>query len=136
VAEWGHKRGIPTTSHYHYPALHFGVDGMEHLGATSRFGYSRTISPSGAGYEDVISLFTHAGARRTPTIFQSAPMYAEDPHLADDPRIKALQQKYGVVGLPKVVFVAPDGTIVDSTQGFVPPEEFLPKMQGALASAG
>ena len=53
-----------------------------------------------------------------------------------DPRIKALQQKYGVVGLPKVVFVAPDGTIVDSTQGFVPPEEFLPKMQGALASAG
>jgi Tol biopolymer transport system component len=90
VAEWGHRRGVPTTSHYHYPALNFGLDGMEHLGATSRFGYSRTISPSGAGYEDVISLFTHAGARRTPTIFQSAPMYAEDPHLADDPRIKAL----------------------------------------------
>ncbi|MDB5459077.1 MAG: amidohydrolase [Caulobacteraceae bacterium] len=90
VAEWGHKRGIPTTSHYHYPALNFGLDQMEHLGATSRFGYSRTLSPAGAGYEDVISLFAHAGARRTPTLFQAAPMLADDPDLADDPRILAL----------------------------------------------
>lgn len=90
VAEWGHSRGIPTTSHYHYPALNFGLDGMEHLGATSRFGYSRTVSPSGAGYEDVISLFAHAGARRTPTLFQASTLLAEDPGLADDPRIVAL----------------------------------------------
>jgi Tol biopolymer transport system component len=90
VAEWGHRRGIPTSSHYHYPALRFGLDQMEHLGATNRFGYSRTIAQSGAGYEDVISLFVHSGARRTPTLFQSAPMLAEDPNLADDPRILAL----------------------------------------------
>jgi Tol biopolymer transport system component len=90
VAEWGHRRGIPTTSHYHYPAANFGLDGMEHLGATSRFGYSRTISPAGVGYEDVISLFVQAGMRRTPTIFQAAPLLAEDPGLANDPRVRAL----------------------------------------------
>jgi Tol biopolymer transport system component len=94
VAEWGRRRGLPTTSHYHYPAANFGLDQMEHLGATSRFGYSRTISPAGVGYEDVISLFAHSGMRRTPTLFQAAPMLAEDPNLADDPRVLALYPRW------------------------------------------
>jgi Tol biopolymer transport system component len=88
VAEWGHRRGIGTASHYHYPASNFGLDCMEHLGATSRFGYSRTISAAGVGYEDVISLFAHSGMRRTPTIFQSTPVYGDDPGIVDDPRIR------------------------------------------------
>ena len=90
VAEWGHTKGMPTTSHYHYPAFNFGLDGMEHLGATSRFGYSRTVSPAGVGYEDVISLFVHSGARRTPTLFTASPLLADDPGLVSDPRVKVL----------------------------------------------
>jgi Tol biopolymer transport system component len=90
VSDWGHAKGIPTTTHYHYPAALFGLDGMEHLGATSRFGYSRTVSPSGAGYEDVISLFAHSGVRRTPTIFTASTLLAEDPGLVSDPRVRAL----------------------------------------------
>jgi len=90
VAEWGHARGIHTTSHYHYPAFQFGLDCMEHLGATSRFGYSRTVSPAGAGYEDVISLFAHSGSRRTPTLFTASTLLEEDPGLQNDVRIRTL----------------------------------------------
>lgn len=90
VTEWAHVQGIPVTSHYHYPALAFGLDGMEHMGATSRFGYSRTVSALGASYQDVTALFVRSGARRTPTLFTSMMLYGEDRSLVDDPRTRAL----------------------------------------------
>ncbi|MBR7619750.1 PD40 domain-containing protein [Phenylobacterium sp. 20VBR1] len=90
ITEWAHARGMHVTSHYHYPAVSFGLDGMEHIGATSRFGYSRTTSPMGTSYQDVTALFVHSGARRTPTLFSSSAMYGTDRSLVDDPRIKAL----------------------------------------------
>ncbi len=91
VIEWAHRRGLPVTSHYHYPSIRFGVDGMEHLGATHRLGYSRTLSPGGRGYQDVIALFSQAGARRTPTLFSaSLTRYRDYPAFMADPRIKAL----------------------------------------------
>lgn len=45
----------------------------------------------------------------------------------DDPKVKQLWDKYGVVGLPTIVFVNKDGTIAkDKTiAGFVNPKEFL-----------
>ncbi|MCI3131525.1 amidohydrolase family protein [Phenylobacterium aquaticum] len=90
LAAWAHARGLHVTSHYHYPALAFGLDGMEHMGATSRFGYSRTTSALGASYQDVTALFVQSGARRTPTLFSSSALYGQDRSLVDDPRIKAL----------------------------------------------
>ena len=90
VTAWAHAQGIPVTSHYHYPALAFGLDGMEHVGATSRTGYSRTTSQLGITYADVTALFAASGARRTPTLFTASAMYGTDRSLVDDPRIKAL----------------------------------------------
>lgn len=90
LATWAHARGLHVTSHYHYPALAFGLDGMEHIGATSRFGYSRTTSALGASYQDVTALFVQSGARRTPTLFSSSALYGQDRSLVDDPRIRAL----------------------------------------------
>lgn len=45
----------------------------------------------------------------------------------DDPTVRLLWKKYGVVGLPTLVFVSPDGTILkDKTvTGFVVPSELL-----------
>jgi len=63
---------------------------MEHLGATNRLGYSRTVSALGAGYQDVISLFVQSQAARTPTLFTSSVLLGEDSSLVDDPRIKTL----------------------------------------------
>lgn len=81
--------GRHVTSHYHYPALALGVDGVEHLGATSRFGYSRTISALGAGYADVTRLFGAARAARTPTLFHAWALLGEAPSIAEDERVRA-----------------------------------------------
>jgi Tol biopolymer transport system component len=90
ITAWAHAQGIPVTGHYHYPALAFGLDGMEHIGATSRTGYSRTVSQLGVSYQDVTALFAASGARRTPTLFTSSALYGTDRSLVDDPRTKAL----------------------------------------------
>jgi hypothetical protein len=66
------------------------VDGMEHIGATTRVGYSRTVSAQGKAYQDVTALFAASGARRTPTLFTSSALYGTDRSLVDDPRVAAL----------------------------------------------
>ncbi|GAA4535159.1 amidohydrolase family protein [Amycolatopsis samaneae] len=94
VIDWAHERGIPATSHYSYPALGFGGDGMEHMGATSRLGYSRTRTELGKGYRDDAELFTASGAARTPTLFQNVVMYAEDTSLVEDHRVRTLYPEW------------------------------------------
>jgi Tol biopolymer transport system component len=90
VILWAQERGLHVSSHYHYPALRFGGDCMEHLGATNRLGYSRTVSALGAGYQDVIALFVQSQAARTPTLFTATVLLGEDTSLVNDPRIKTL----------------------------------------------
>lgn len=90
VIAWAHAKGLPLTSHYHYPALGLGMDGMEHLGATSRTGYSRTVSALGVVYQDVTAAFLASRAARTPTLFTSTALLADDRSLVDDPRVRAL----------------------------------------------
>jgi thioredoxin:protein disulfide reductase len=50
----------------------------------------------------------------------------------DDPGVKQLLSKYGVVGLPTMVFVNRDGTIAEDKTiiGFVTPNEFLAVLKG------
>jgi hypothetical protein len=90
VIDWAHGRGIPATSHYHYPAFAFGGDGMEHIGATNRFGYSRTVTAIGAGYSDVVDIFTASDAARTPTLFGATTLFREDTSLVTDRRVRTL----------------------------------------------
>ncbi|MDR6625548.1 amidohydrolase family protein [Caulobacter segnis] len=90
VIALAHAKGLPLTSHYHYPALALGMDGMEHLGATSRTGYSRTVSALGNIYQDVNAAFVASKAARTPTLFTSTALLGDDRSLVDDPRVKAL----------------------------------------------
>lgn len=106
VIEWGHQRRLPTTSHYHYPALAFGGDGMEHMGATSRFGYSRTYSLLGAGYDDVVDLFLRRGAARTPTLFAATALFRDDESLVTDRRVRTLYPAWEYKSLLKTVETA------------------------------
>jgi thiol:disulfide interchange protein DsbD len=53
-----------------------------------------------------------------------------------DPVMTAVQKKYGVTGLPTVVFARADGTVVGMTVGFVKAEDFLAEMKKARAAAG
>src|SRR5439155_2926834 len=73
-----------------YPAEHLGMDGMEHTGATNRLGYSHTVSRLGRAYEDAVRLFVASGMSVTPTLFNSAAMYADDRSLVEDRRTRVL----------------------------------------------
>ncbi|MDB5453769.1 MAG: amidohydrolase, partial [Caulobacteraceae bacterium] len=90
LIDWAHGQGLHVSGHYHYPAIHFGADGMEHIGATSRLGYSRTVTALGASYQDITAIFVQSGARRTPTLFQASALYGQDRSLVDDRRTRAL----------------------------------------------
>lgn len=96
---FAHRQGVPATSHYHYPAIAFGGDGMEHIGATNRFGFSRTVTALGSAYQDVIGLFNASGMRRTPTLFRSQSLYGEDRSLVEDERTNVLYPPWRVAAL-------------------------------------
>ncbi|MEE4360836.1 MAG: LpqB family beta-propeller domain-containing protein [Pseudomonadales bacterium] len=66
--ELAHLQGIPVTSHELYPAVANGIDYMEHLGATSRRGFSLKQSRLGWAYQDVIELINRSGVVVVPTI--------------------------------------------------------------------
>lgn len=84
------KLGIWTASHYGMPGLAFGMDGITHVSATSRWGYSYTRSAGGVSYADIRQLFPAAGEFMISTPFAAAVLYAEDPKILDDPRIATL----------------------------------------------
>ncbi|QFZ18976.1 amidohydrolase family protein [Saccharothrix syringae] len=90
TVEAAHRAGVPLSSHYLYPAAAFGMDGMEHVGATNRLGYSHTISRTGRAYQDVVELFVTSGMSVTPTLFHSRALYAEDKSLVTDERTRVL----------------------------------------------
>ena len=106
VIEWAHDHHIPATSHYHHPAFAFGGDGMEHAGATSRFGYSRTNSALGTGYQDVTSVFDATGAARTPTFFFNATLFRDDTSLVTDHRVRTLYPSWEYASLLAAATVA------------------------------
>ncbi|SDM96916.1 Imidazolonepropionase [Lentzea albidocapillata subsp. violacea] len=81
---------LPLSSHYLYPAANIGMDGMEHVGATNRLGYSHTITRQGKAYQDVVALFTRSGMSMTPTLFHSRALYDNDKSLATDERTRVL----------------------------------------------
>ena len=71
VVEFAHKEmGVPVTTHEIFPAAKFGVDRVEHLGATSRRGYSPKHI-GGRAYEDGLAMMNKVV---TPTIFGSLNM--------------------------------------------------------------
>lgn len=96
VIDRAHAMGISTSSHYHYPSLRQGGDCTEHLGATNRFGFSRTISLLGAAYDDVAQMFAAAQAGRTPTLFTANALLPDFPELVADPRIRTLLPSWDV----------------------------------------
>jgi Tol biopolymer transport system component/imidazolonepropionase-like amidohydrolase len=84
------KLGVYADSHYGLPGLTYGMDGMTHVSATSRWGYSYTRSFGGVTYQDIRGLFAAAGEFIITTPFAASALYAEDPQILDDARIATL----------------------------------------------
>ncbi|RSN09271.1 amidohydrolase [Nonomuraea sp. WAC 01424] len=106
VIDWAHRQGKPVSSHYHYPAIAMGGDQTEHVGATNRFGYSRTVTNVGSAYSDVISMFNAAKMARTPTLFNSSTLYREDTSLVTDERVRRLYPNWRTAALQATVTAA------------------------------
>ena len=89
----GHTLGIPSFSHYFWPALTYGQDGGSHW-ATQRLGYQIAVSNDTIAYQDTIQLYARSGMSITTTPYTGAANFLPDINgqpSVDDPRIKALQ---------------------------------------------
>lgn len=92
-----HKMGLPVASHELFPAVSYGMDGMEHITGTSRRGYSPKMTAQNKAYQDVVSLIAQSGMSFTPTtgIYVSYNyLLAQDPGLLDDPKVDALMSAF------------------------------------------
>jgi len=88
LVEAAHAMGVPVATHEIFPAAYTGVDNTEHLGATSRRGFSPKQGPQGRVYEDVIQLFGRSGRTLTPTNFGAINTFlAKHPDFRNDPRL-------------------------------------------------
>jgi Tol biopolymer transport system component len=89
LVEFAHNEmGVPVSSHEIYPAAYVGVDSTEHLGATSRRGYSPKQGPLARSYNDVTTLFNQSRRSITPTNFGALSVYlGKHPDLRSDPRL-------------------------------------------------
>ncbi|MBV9804438.1 MAG: PD40 domain-containing protein [Solirubrobacterales bacterium] len=87
----GHQMGVPSFSHYFWPALAFGQDGTSHW-ATQRLGYQIAVSNNTVAYEDTIALYGQSDMAITNTPFFGV-QYLEktyDQPILNDPRLKQL----------------------------------------------
>jgi imidazolonepropionase-like amidohydrolase len=102
IVDFAHAQGKPVTSHEIYPAIAFGVDGVEHLRGTSRRGYSPKASGVNHAYQDVIELLTKSGATLTPTLGIQGAFRARS--LGD--KTLLYDQRLGLLPLPVVAMLA------------------------------
>jgi Tol biopolymer transport system component len=82
--------GIPSASHYMLPGIAYGMDGMTHVSATARLGFAYTRSAGLVSYGDMRKLFQVSGMWDISTPFASFPLYAEDPKMVEDSRLRTL----------------------------------------------
>ncbi len=67
ITDFAHSIGIPVSSHEVFPAVSYGVDAVEHMGATSRRGYSPKLTALNHTYQDITELLIKSGMNITPT---------------------------------------------------------------------
>jgi Tol biopolymer transport system component len=92
----GHTLGIPSFSHYFWPALAYGQDGGSHW-ATQRLGYQIAVSNDVIAYNDTIQLYARSGMSITTTPYTGAANFLPDINgqpFTNDPRVKALQSPW------------------------------------------
>jgi len=90
VAAAARAQGVASGSHYLWPGIESGQVLTTHLSATSRTGYTPTLSPAGRSYGDVSSLYAKGRFGLVHTPFVAASLIGEAPAMADDLRVRTL----------------------------------------------
>lgn len=128
-----HRAGIPAASHYLYPSAYIGMDSLEHMGATSRLGYSRKVSQTGRVHADVEAVLRATGMAHIPTLFQAGALYRADPGIIADPRLTTLLPPWQLQRLRALVGAIDDATAAGWLQIL---EHNVRHIQRMLASGG
>jgi len=92
ITNYAHKIGVPVSSHEIFPAMRYGVDAVEHIGGTSRRGYSPKISAMNFTYQDVTDLLVKSKMNITPTASLQGGFYVmagKDPNYYENKQFKA-----------------------------------------------
>jgi Tol biopolymer transport system component len=87
IVDFAHSIGVPASSHEIYPAAFDGIDSVEHVGGTSRRGYSpkNTLDHT---YSDVAKIEGAAHMTMTPTLIPEMRAFLdEQPDMRSDPRL-------------------------------------------------
>ena len=94
MVEFAHSIGVPVATHEIYPAALVGVDNTEHVGATSRRGYSPKQATLSTAYEDVVQLFGKSQRILCPMISGGGAreLFEKDATLKNDPRFTLYPQ--------------------------------------------
>ncbi len=133
-------------------ALHFAVTGIQDYKSVDAINWtpysdSKLAEAAASGRPVMIDFFTEwcvACKELDKKTFADADVIATagsfimlkaDITSADDPRVKIMTEKYAIKGVPTLVFLSPDGREMPDLRvtGFEPRNEFLPKMNRALA---
>ena len=87
IVEYAHSIGVPASSHEIYPAAFDGIDSVEHVGGTSRRGYSPKVTLDHT-YSDVAKIEGSAHMTMTPTLIPEMRAFLdEQPDMRSDPRL-------------------------------------------------
>ncbi|GAB3735460.1 DPP IV N-terminal domain-containing protein [Spirosoma lituiforme] len=92
ITAFAHAHGLPVSSHEIFPAMRYDVDAVEHIGGTSRRGYSPKITAMNRSYQDVIQLLAKSGMNITPTASLQggfSVLTTKDPSLLENRQYKA-----------------------------------------------
>jgi Tol biopolymer transport system component len=113
--DFGHRLGLPSWSHYWYPAMAFGMDGTSHVSATQRLGFSRTQSVAAISYSDIDRLAAGSKMSMTTTL-DGETLLAKDPEVASDPRVTGLYTPWQLDTLREAI---EEATTTDQTDARV-----------------
>jgi Tol biopolymer transport system component len=94
VTAAAHQMGVPTSSHEIWPAAGYGMDAVEHNGATSRRGYSPKTTALSRSYDDVVQILAQSRMNYTPTLILSGLSF----HLAEKPELLKNRQFVALYG--------------------------------------
>ncbi len=121
VADWGHRTlGVSTTSHFVFPGVAHGVDGAEHFGGPTRWGFVFPHLFRGDVYADTLDGLAKSGMELTTTNFSSKLSLLDLHGVADDPRVKAFYPPWELASLKHTIACADKSGPCDF---FLPPDE-------------
>jgi hypothetical protein len=91
IVEFGNTHGMPSTSHFLYPAVTFGAEGTEHIGGR--------VSALGHIYQDQLALLSQSGMVVCPTLAVHGGynwLAVDDDFFLSDSRLKALSPDWAI----------------------------------------